>query len=78
MIIRPLLLDSSFNVTEILKIVMQDAGIIHYPLFSKKKKNTSSYALWKINYCDVDSICLLLDTDKMYLLLKWLSLNLVN
>ena len=76
MIIRPLLLDSSFNVTEILKIVMQDAGIIHYPLFSKK--NTSSYALWKINYCDVDSICLLLDTDKMYLLLKWLSLNLVN
>ena len=30
--VRPLLLDSSLNIAEIPKIVMWDAGIIHYPL----------------------------------------------
>ena len=67
-ILRPSLLDSSFNVTEILKILTQDAGIIHYLLFSRKN-NTYSCALFKINYCDAGSIYLSLDTDKMYLLL---------
>ena len=62
------LLHSSFNVTKILKIVMWDMGIIHYPLFSRKN-NTSSCALLKINYCDAGSIYLYLDYDKMYLLL---------
>ena len=33
--LRPSLLDSLFNVIEILKIVMRDAGIIHNQLFSK-------------------------------------------
>ena len=33
--LRPSLLDSSFNVIEIVKIVMRDAGIIHNQLFSK-------------------------------------------
>ena len=49
--IRPSLLDSSFNKTEILKIVTQDVGIIHHPLFSRKN-NTGWSALLKINYCD--------------------------
>ena len=67
-IIRPSLLDSSFNVTEILKIVMWDAGIIYYPLFSRKN-NTCSCALFKINCCHAGRIYLSLDTDKMRLLL---------
>ena len=65
------LLDSLVNITEILKIIMQDAGIIHYPLFSRKN-NTCSCTLLKINYCDVGSTYLFLvssDTDKIYLLL---------
>ena len=33
--VRPLLLDSLFNVTEILKILMWDAGMDHY--FQEKK-----------------------------------------
>ena len=74
---RPSLHDSSFNVTEILKIVMWDAGIIHYSLFSRSN-NTCSSALFKVNYCDANSIYLSLESDKMYLLLMWLSLNLVN
>ena len=53
--IRPSLLDSSFNETEILKIVMQDVGITHHPLFSRKN-NTGLSALLKINYCDDGSI----------------------
>ena len=35
--IRPSLLDSSFNVTSIPKMLMRDAAIIHYALFFKKK-----------------------------------------
>ena len=62
-----MLLNSSFNVTEILKIVMRDAGIIHYPLFLRKN-NASSCTLLKINYCDAGSIYLSLNNDKMYLL----------
>ena len=49
--IGPSLVHSSFNVTEILKIVMRDAGIIHYPLFLRKN-NTCSSALLKLNYRD--------------------------
>ena len=49
--IGPSLVDPSFNVTEILKIVMRDAGIIYYPLFLRKN-NTCSSALLKLNYCD--------------------------
>ena len=64
--IGPSLVDSSFNVREILKIVMRDAGIIHYPLFLRKN-NTFSSALLKLNYCD-GGYYLSLDNDKMYLL----------
>ena len=46
---------------------MRDAGIIHYPLFSRKN-NTCSCALFKIRYCDAGSISVSLGTDKMYLL----------
>ena len=49
--VGPLSVDSSFNVTEVLKIVMRDAGIIHYSLFLRKN-NTCSSALLKLNYCD--------------------------
>ena len=54
---RPSLLHFLFNVTEILKIVMWDASIIHYLLFSRKN-NTCSCASLKINYCDAGSIYL--------------------
>ena len=56
---------------------MREAGIIHYPLFSRKY-NTCSCTLFKINYCDAGSIDLSLDTDKMYSLSVQLSLNPVN
>ena len=75
-VIRPSLLDSFFNVTEILKIVLWDVGIDHYPLFSRKN-NTCLCPLLKIN-CDAGSIHLCLDTDEMFLLSMQLLLNHVN
>ena len=66
-LVRLSLLDFSFNVTEILKILMQDAGIIHCPLFSRKTSSCPC-ALLKMNYCDAVSTYLSLDNDKMHLL----------
>ena len=60
---RPLLLNCLFNVTEILKIVMQDMAIIYYLLFSRKN-NKCSCTLLKINYCDVSRMYLSLGTNK--------------
>ena len=75
--LRPLLLDSLFDVTEILKIINAVCG--HYLLsIIIEKKNTCSFALLKINYCDAGTIYLSLDTNKMYLLSMYLSLNFVN
>ena len=34
--VRPLLLNSSFNLTTMFKMLMRDVGIIHYTLFYKK------------------------------------------
>ena len=59
------------------QVAQKQSTIIHYPLFSRKN-NTCSCALFKINYCDAGSIYVSLDTDKMYLLSIWLSLNLAN
>ena len=41
---------------------MQDVGITHYPLFSRKN-NTCACALLKVTECDTGSIYLCLETD---------------
>ena len=56
-----------YNVTEILKIIMQDVGIIHYSLFLGEN-NAFSCVLLRVNYCGACSIYLSLDTNEMYLL----------
>ena len=56
-----------YNVTEILKIIMQDVGIIHYSLFLGEN-NAFPCVLLRVNYCGACSIYLSLDTNEMYLL----------